>query len=126
MYMTLKRDNKLLCDVDINTAKHDWAKDNKNWSIEIFSYINIENFANSLLKIPETFDLAQKEFILDFIKIQEFRKDYLEEISKQYPKSQWYELEDPQFNKDKFKIINIIRDQMREIANKWGLIYNED
>lgn len=126
MYMTLKRDGKLLCDVDINTAEHDWAKDNKNWNIEIFSYINIENFANSLLKIPETFDLAQREFILDFIKIQEFKKDYLEEISKKYPTPRWYELEDPQFKEDKVKIINIIRDQMREIADKWGLTYNED
>ena len=126
MYMTLKRDGKLLCDVDISTAKHDWVKDNKNWSIEIFSYINIENFANSILKIPETFDLARKEFVLDFVKIQEFKKDYLEEISKQYPTPRRYELEDPQLNGDKFKIINIIRDQMREIANKWGLTYNED
>lgn len=126
MYMTLKRDGKLLCDVDINAAKHDWVKDNKRWSIEIFSYINIENFANSLLKIPEDFDLAQREFVLDFTKIQEFKKDYLEEISKQYPTPRRYELEDPQLNEDKFKIINIIRDQMREIADKWGLIYNED
>ena len=126
MYITLKRDSKLLCDVDISTAKHDWVNDNKKWSIEIFSYINIENFANSLLKIPENFDLAQREFILDFMKIQEFKKDYLEEISKQYPVPRRYELEDPQLNRDKFKIINIIRDQMREIADKWGLTYNED
>ena len=126
MYITLKRDSKLLCDVDISTAKHDWVNDNKKWSIEIFSYINIENFANSLLKIPENFDLAQREFILDFMKIQEFKKDYLEEISKQYPAPRRYELEDPQLNRDKFKIINIIRDQMREIADKWGLTYNED
>lgn len=126
MYMTLKRDGKLLCDVDISAAKHDWVKDTKKWSIEIFSYINIENFANSLLKIPEDFDLAQREFILDFTKIQEFKKDYLEEISKQYPTPRRYELEDPQLNRDKFKIINIIRDQMREIADKWGLTYSED
>lgn len=126
MYMTLKRDRKLLCDVDISAAKHDWVKDNKEWSIEIFSYINIKNFADSLLKIPEDFDLAQREFILDFTKIQEFKKDYLEEISKQYPTPRRYELEDPELNGDKFKIINIIRDQMREIADKWGLTYNED
>ena len=79
-----------------------------------------------MLKIPETFDSARQEFILDFTKIQGLKQDYKEEISKQFPKSVWYELEDPQFNEDKFKIINTIRDQMREIAVKWGLTYSED
>lgn len=126
MYMTLKRDKQLLCDVDISTAKHDWASGSNNWSIEICSYINVKNFAETLLKIPEMFNLAQQEFISDFTKIQGFKQDYLEEISKKYPAPRWYELEDPQFNEDKFKIINILRDQMREIADKWGLTYNED
>lgn len=126
MYITLKRDKQLLCDIDISTAKHDWAPGSNNWSIEICSYINVKNFAETLLKIPEMFNLAQQEFISDFTKIQGFKQDYLEEISKKYPAPRWYELEDPQFDKDKFKIINIIRDQMREIADKWGLTYNED
>lgn len=128
MYMTLRRDKKLLCDVDIYTQKHDEVRTPgpKNWSIEIGSYIDIKNFAETLLKIPETFDSARQEFILDFTKIQGLKQDYKEEISKQFPKSVWYELEDPQFNEDKFKIINTIRDQMREIAVKWGLTYSED
>lgn len=128
MYMTLRRDKKLLCDVDIYTQKHDEVRTPgpKNWSIEIGSYIDIKNFAETLLKIPDTFDLARKEFILDFIKIQGLKQDYKEEISKRFPKPVWYELEDPKFNEDKFRIINIIRDQMREIAVKWGLTYGED
>lgn len=126
MYITLKRDDKLLCDVDIHTTKHEWALGPGNWGIEIYSYIDIQNFAETLLKIPEMFNLAQNEFILDFKYIQGFRKDYMEEISKLYPAPQWYELEDPQFKEDQHKVIEIIKEKMKEIANKWGLVYNED
>ncbi len=128
MYITLGKDKQLLCEVDIYAQDHTgpWISGPKNWSIEICSYIDIKNFAETLLKIPETFDLARQEFILDFTKIQGLKQDYKEEISKRFPKSTWYELEDPQFNKDKSKIINSIRDQMQEIAKKWDLKYNED
>lgn len=126
MYITLGKDKQLLCDVDIYAQEHNSFRTPgpKNWSIEIGSYIDIKNFAETLLKIPET--LARQEFILDFTKIQGLKQDYKEEISKRFPKSTWYKLEDPQFNKDKGKIINSIRDQMQEIAKKWNLEYNED
>ena len=87
---------------------------------------DVQNFAETLLKIPEIFNTAQNEFILDFKHIQEFRKDYMEEITKLYPAPRWYELEDPQFKEDQHKIIEIIKEKMKEIANKWGLTYNED
>lgn len=128
MYITLSSDKQLLCDVNVSAQEHTGAliHSKKCWSIEICSYIDVKNVAETLLEIPETFDLAQQEFISDFAKIQGFKQDYKEEISKRFPKPRWYELEDPQFNEDKFKIINLIREQMQEIANKWSLNYSED
>ena len=125
MYIMLKLNKDLLCEVGIYSIKSE-ERAFKPWSHSITSYIDIENYSKILLKIPEIFDIAQKEFISDFKKIQNFRKDYFEQISKAFPEPKCYELDDTIFNEDKYAIIDIIRKEMREIANKWGLTYNED
>ena len=126
MYITLKRDKKLLCDVDITSMKHEYAPNSESWSINISTYIDIQNFAETLLKIPEMFNMAQQEFIKDFKHIQEYRKDYNEEITKTFPTPKWYKLDDPQLKQDLYKVIAAIRKEMIDLADKWGLAYNED
>lgn len=125
MYMNLKAGKDLICEVSVYSIKSEETAF-KPWSYSISSYINIENYSKVLLKIPEAFGIAQQEFISNFKRIQNFKQDYFEQITKSFPEPKCYELDDTVFREDKYKIIDVIRAEMKEIANKWGFTYNED
>jgi len=122
MYISLKQNKNLLCEVGIYTIKADNIIA-KPWSVSIHSYINIENYSNALLKISEE---LQQDFIKDFKMIQGFRQDYFEQISKEFPVPNCYDLSDENLTKDEFKIICIIREKIQKLADKWNMEYNED
>lgn len=126
MYMKLSINHHPLCEVAVYSTTQEMSSGIKKWGWDITSSIYVANYSHALLKIPEMFDLAQKEFISDFASIQNIRGDYFEERNSKFPKPGLYDLNDKQFNLDKYEIINVIRDKLKDIATKWGLVYSED
>ncbi|MBO4622374.1 MAG: hypothetical protein J5691_00670 [Bacilli bacterium] len=122
MYMQLRSDEGCICEVNVFANKNEIID---KWNIELSCYVDVAKYSNFLINLLGYTTASQKAFAEDISKLQNLRKDYYEEIG-YFPKPTVYELNDPQFNKDKYVVIDIIRKYMQNIASKWQLLYKED
>lgn len=122
MYMRLSKDEKLLCEVMVNT--HLGYSD--FYFLDISSYFNIEN----VLNVYENQNIDKSEFVKQFAYIQSWRKLYNEKMDKEFPIPNSYDVDDDdgykELKKDEGKIIEIIRNRLHEIAKRFDLEYGED
>jgi len=122
MYMQLRSDEGCMCEISVYSQKNDITN---KWNIELACYVDVAKYSNFLINLLSYTTANQKAFAEDISKLQNIRKDYYEETG-YFPEPTVYALNDPQFDKDKHIIIEIIRKYMQEIAKKWQLVYNED
>ena len=123
MYMQLyiKKDNKrcILCDVDVHAVDYSDVKGVKKWFIEIKSTFDIRNCIEFVMTNPS------RILVDDLSSIQKISQEYHEK-SDRFPEAKAYFLNDSKMNEDKYAIIAEVRKQLREIAERHELMYNED
>ena len=123
MYMQLyiKKDSKrcILCDVDVHAVDYSDVKGVKKWFIEIKSTFDIRNCIEFVMTNPS------RILVDDLSSIQKISQEYHEK-SDRFPEAKAYFLNDPKMNEDKYAIIAEVRKQLREIAERHELMYNED
>lgn len=122
MYMQIRSDKGCICEIDVFTEEHPVTH---KWNINMNCYINIANYSDFIINLLGYTTASQKAFAEDISILQDIRKNYFEETG-YFPKPEIYDISDPQLNKDKHIIIDIIRRKMQEIASKWQLVYKED
>lgn len=111
---------KTLCEVSIYAM--DWTnyKKEKFWDIKIDVYFNIKNTLEFVMVNPS------RSLVEDLDSIQEIPVEYREGSNDRFPQMIAYKLDDPKLSINKCTIIEEIRKQLRETAERHGLYYNED
>lgn len=123
MYMSLFWEKRIICEVSVHVEKNLYQRpDEDKWHIEISSYFDVK----TLLDLYENDFIGASYFREDMGSIQKYRLNYNEGCDIDFPKPQSYSIGDQDLNKDKNKIIDVIRRRLQSLSKMYNLTYKED
>ena len=121
-YKTLDGSGKrhVICDVDVYAVDYLNHNGKKMWYIQIKSSFGIKDCLEFVMKNPS------RDLVNSLDSIQMLHQEYHDHKTGRFPEAISYVADDPKIKDDKCKIIEEIRKQLQEIAEKHDLMYNED
>lgn len=121
--MTLWWEKRIICEVSVHVEKNLYQRpDEDKWHIVISSYFDVK----TLLDLYENDYVGASYFREDIGSIQKYRLNYNEGCDIDFPKPRSYSIGGQDLNKDKNKIIDVIRGRLQHFAQVYNLAYKED
>lgn len=119
-YKDLEGKRYVVCEVDVYIVDYANLKGDKMWYIQIKPSFMIKNCLEFVMKNPS------RDLVESLDSIQKLHQEYHDHKTGRFPEAISYVLNDPKMKEDKATIITEIRKQLREIAERHDLEYNED
>ena len=119
-YKDFEGKRHVVCEVDVHTVDYANLKGDKMWYIQIKPSFMIKNCIEFVIKNPS------RDLVESLDSIQKLHQDYHDHKTDRFPEAISYTVDNPKMKEDKAAIITEIRKQLREIAERHDLEYNED